>query len=167
MRWTPGTHAAENPCVLCLLTAISYWDWTLDWNDLAKSSIWDAESGFGGDGDPGGPETVGKGRCVVDGPFSHLRPIIYNHTYEEHCLSRGFGGDRTPGRMNGTSFSPESIGHLMRLASYKEFQQGVERDLHNSMHQAICGDFLSLTAANGENSQISSAPLMTMPLLMG
>ncbi|KAF5520352.1 Tyrosinase ustQ [Colletotrichum aenigma] len=26
-----------------------YWDWTMDWMDLAASSIWNNETGFGGE----------------------------------------------------------------------------------------------------------------------
>lgn len=44
-----------------------YWDWSLDWMNLASSSIWSSTSGFGGDGNPNGPETVGQGRCVMYG----------------------------------------------------------------------------------------------------
>jgi len=28
-----------------------YWDWTLDWEHLENSPIFDPQSGFGGDGD--------------------------------------------------------------------------------------------------------------------
>ncbi|KAE8351279.1 hypothetical protein BDV28DRAFT_162473 [Aspergillus coremiiformis] len=99
---------------------IPYWDWSLDWMDLAHSSIWDSVAGFGGDGDPTGPEIVGDGRCVVDGPFVGLRPILYNHTYVRHCIARGFRDGETVGRISGSYYQPESIGAILRKQTYEE-----------------------------------------------
>lgn len=128
----------------------------MDWMNLANSSIWDATAGFGGDGEINGTVTVGNGRCVVDGPFSNLRPIKYNHTYVQHCLSRGFRENDTLGRLPGSPFSPETVGNIKRKPTYMEFEKAVEMYLHNSMHVAISGDFLALTAANGStNNKIS------------
>ncbi|KAK7952803.1 Di-copper centre-containing protein [Apiospora aurea] len=110
-----------------------YWDWTADWADLAASSIWSPETGFGGDGNRSGPVTVGEGRCVTDGPFSELRPIKYNHTYGQD-LRR--------------SFRPESIGKIMRMRTYSDFAHELEYRLHNSLHYLVSGDFRALTAAN-------------------
>lgn len=132
-----------------------YWDWSLDWMNLANSSIWDSSTGFGGDGDLDSPVTVGEGRCVTDGPFSELRPIIYNHTYTRHCLSRGFRDGKAVGRLPGRPYSPESIGSILREPTYKEFVRRVENYLHNTMHQAIAGDFLAMTAANGKWAMVS------------
>ncbi len=134
------------------LTPARYWDWSLDWMDLANSSIWDSSMGFGGDGDPDSPVTVGEGRCVTDGPFSALRPILYNHTYTRHCLSRGFRDGKAVGRLPRTPYSPESIGSILRESTYKDFVRRVENYLHNTMHQAIAGDFLAMTAANGKGA---------------
>ena len=117
--------------------------------DLANSSIWDDSIGFGGDGDLDTPVTVGGGRCVTNGPFSALRPIIYNHTFTQHCLSRGFRDGKIIGRLPKTHYSPESIGSILRESTYEEFVRRVEIYLHNKMHQAIAGDFLAMTAANG------------------
>lgn len=81
-----------------------YWDWTLDTRsaeDWAKSPVFDAKTGFGGngayvEGEPGNPfEVPGRtgGGCVVDGPWAgkgdvvHLGPqdgVVYN----PQCLKR-------------------------------------------------------------------------------
>jgi tyrosinase len=140
---------------LSRLTSTRYWDWSLDWMNLANSSIWDSSTGFGGDGDPNSPVTVGGGRCVTDGPFSELRPIIYNHTFTQHCLSRGFRDGETVGHLTGAPYSPESIGRILRESTYKEFVRNVEIYLHNTMHSSIAGDFKAMTAANGKKSRIS------------
>lgn len=121
----------------------------MDWMDLAHSSIWDSTHGFGGDGGPG-PTTVGEGRCVVDGPFADLRPIKYNHTYVQHCLSRGFRDNGTHGRISGALLRPEIMGEVRRKETYVDFERAVEMYLHNALHLGIAGDFLALTAANGE-----------------
>jgi tyrosinase len=121
----------------------------LDWFDLANSSIWDGETGFGGDGDGDTPITVGNGRCVTTGPFTDLRPVRYNHTYTTHCLSRGFRDGNQTGRLPATPFSPEIVGALLRENTYTDFVQQVEYSVHNIMHLSIAGDFLALTAANG------------------
>ncbi|TIC95046.1 Tyrosinase ustQ [Colletotrichum higginsianum] len=128
--------------------SIPYWDWTMDWMDLHSSSIWNNVTGFGGDGDPAGPIVVGEGRCVTDGPFSNLRPVRYNHTSLEHCLARGFRNEDAAGRPLNTWFGPESIGRLLRTPRYRDFEWDMENRLHNRMHRAVSGDFLSLTAAN-------------------
>ncbi|KAH9231991.1 hypothetical protein K456DRAFT_1751177 [Colletotrichum gloeosporioides 23] len=127
---------------------VPYWDWTMDWMDLAASSIWNNETGFGGDGEPESPLVVGGGRCVTDGPFSHLRPIRYNRTYVEHCLARGFKTTDTSGRPLGPWFGPESIGKLMRSPSYREFEWEMENRLHNRIHRAVSGDFLAFADGN-------------------
>ncbi|KAK2603872.1 hypothetical protein QQS21_003907 [Conoideocrella luteorostrata] len=129
-------------------TGARYWDWSLDWMDLASSSIWDSVTGFGGDGDSEGLETVGGGRCVTSGPFVDLRPILYNHTRVQHCLSRGFRDGDVVGHLPGTKFSPENIGSILRQRNYTAFLRKVERDLHNTLHTSINGDFKAMTAAN-------------------
>lgn len=122
----------------------------MDWMNLANSSIWDSVEGFGGDGQAGGPITVGEGRCVVDGSFAALKPIKYNHTYIQHCLSRGFRDNGTLGPISGLPFRPEIIGEVRRKKTYVEFEKAIEMHLHNAMHLGISGDFLALTAPDGE-----------------
>ena len=124
--------------------------------NLTSSSIWDSETGFGGDGNPNGEIIVGNGRCVIDGPFTELRPIMYNHTYVTHCLARGFRDVDQVGKPLGQSFAPESIGEIMRMPTYQTFTSAIERNLHNTMHMTVSGDFLALTAANGQSFDYAS-----------
>lgn len=123
--------------------------------DLANSSIFDSEGGFGGNGDPTGQEVVGGGSCVVDGPFAGLQPILYNHTYVQHCIARGFRDGDQPGRISGEFYRPESIGGILRKQSYVDLVKEVEIFLHNPLHQGINGDFLAMTAANGISFSLS------------
>lgn len=129
--------------------------------DLAKSSIWDGDTGFGGDGNSSSPSTVGDGHCVTDGPFTHLRPIQYNLSRSEHCLSRGFrDGDRR-GRLPSEVYSPDRIGQLLAADDYQTFVHDVENSVHNIMHLSIGGDFMALTAANGSNIRRSTLYALT------
>jgi tyrosinase len=127
-----------------------YWDWSLDWRDIANSSIWSADHGFGGNGDPGGPVTVGEGRCLTDGPFKDLKPLYFNHTQNQHCLSRGFRDSDNFGTISGYDFRPEAIGHLLSQPTYEYFVDRIERDVHNFIHNGIGGDFKALTGSNGK-----------------
>jgi len=127
-----------------------YWDWSLDWRDLAISSIWDSESGFGGDGDAEGQITVGDGRCVTDGPFSDFKPIYFNHSYIPHCLSRGFRDGDTVGRLSGFNALPEAIGILLLRPTYDQFIEMVEHSVHDMVHNSVGGDFMAFTASNGK-----------------
>lgn len=149
-----GRADAERALLTHLMPS-RYWDWSVDWMDLAKSSIWDSQTGMGGDGDPTGTMTVGEGRCVTDGPFAHLRPVIYNHTYVRHCLSRGFKHGNVTGSISGETYSPESIGDILREENFAEFTNKVERRLHNPLQESINGDFKATTAANGTLTCVS------------
>ena len=68
---------------------LSYWDWSLDWEDLGNSPVFDSEIGFGGDGNKTGENTVGEGRCVIDGPFADLDLPFFNGNDHNHCLLVG------------------------------------------------------------------------------
>ncbi|KAJ4362199.1 hypothetical protein N0V85_009366, partial [Neurospora sp. IMI 360204] len=134
-----------------------YWDWSLDHLSLSSSSIFSPTTGFGSDGSPPPSSlsppslpSVGDGRCVLDGPFADLRPIIYNHTYVTHCLSRGFNDPKrnVTGQISGEKFKPEAIGMILRTEGYEEFGKKVEERLHNGLHQGVGGDFRAMTAAN-------------------
>lgn len=96
---------------------------------------------------------------MQDGPFADLRPIIYNHTYVTHCLSRGFNDPKRnnstgeivseSGVISGEHYKPEAIGEILRIDKYEEFGKRVEERLHNGLHQSVGGDFRAMTAANG------------------
>ena len=125
-----------------------YWDWTLDYHALEKSPVFDAKTGFGGDGEVGGKITVGRtGRCVVDGPFAHNRVNYYDIKYSPHCLSRGFQnlvGDL--GHIDGQDVSPQSVEEVLRAETYDKFVELMEGRLHDVIPFGIAGDFETFTA---------------------
>lgn len=128
-----------------------YWDWTLDWEDLAHAPVFDPVTGFGGDGDPAGPVTLGNtGRCVVDGPFSDVRASFYDVKWKPHCLSRGFRDDRgNLGRIDGKTVSPESIEQVLSIDNYERFVLKMESLVHDAIPFGISGDFETFTAPYG------------------
>ncbi|KAF9696441.1 hypothetical protein EKO04_005173 [Ascochyta lentis] len=129
----------------------AYWDWTLDSTDPASSSIWDANTGLGGDGSPNKTEVVGLStmRCVVDGPFNNLRPSYMSDSFAPHCLSRSFNdGTEKPGKMLGINYSPESVATIHALSNYNEFRQQLESIPHGAIHASTGGDMSPPTAPN-------------------
>lgn len=127
---------------------IRYWDWSLDWEDLAKSPVFDAQNGFGGDGNLTGEMTVGGGRCVVDGPFANLELLFFDGEYHIHCLSRGFREGNTLGRILAEKIQPTAIETILRKPDYESFFLELERGPHNKIPILIGGDFIKFTAPN-------------------
>ncbi|PPQ71451.1 hypothetical protein CVT24_011963 [Panaeolus cyanescens] len=84
-----------------------YWNWSVDADrpepdSISKSSMFDPDSGFGGDGvpgtytlpdDPSGESRIVRQRfrgCISNGPFANFRPIRGPGKFiGEHCLTRG------------------------------------------------------------------------------
>jgi tyrosinase len=127
-----------------------YWDWELDHQSLETSSIWSPDTGFGGDGAATLPEGVGKGRCVVDGPFANTTRLYWEGHERPHCLGRAFKNFDTKesGKLSGAWFSPETMGEVKRSNTFAEFEEKLEGTVHNALHWGIRGDFSSMSAAN-------------------
>jgi len=127
---------------------LAYWDWSLDWQDMAKSPIWDGETGFGGNGDKNGEKSVAYGHCVTDGPFANLTVQYFGTEYGAHCLSRGFiHGDRLD-RVFGSKVRPEALEAVLLEPDYESFNLKLEEGPHNAIPRAIRGDFFRVTAPN-------------------
>lgn len=125
---------------------LPYWNWVLDWEDIAQSPVWDPESGFGGDGNITGSVTVNYGRCVIDGPFAGLQASFFGNEFRPHCLSRGFlKGDQLQG-FCGSRIRPEVIEETLRKPDYESFISSLEDRAHNAIPTGIKGDFGTFTA---------------------
>jgi tyrosinase len=118
-----------------------YWDWTLDWEDLTSSPIWDSELGFGGNGDI--KHSDDSGGCLTNGPFTNLRPLFYNDSRRQHCLSRSFQEHDV------RKIRPASVDAILNLNEFDGFSVLMEKEIHNIIPQTVRGDFLLLTAPNG------------------
>jgi tyrosinase len=118
---------------------------------LHEAPVFAAEDGFGGDGAKDGEITVGKtGRCVVDGPFSDVRPAYYDVKAYPHCLSRGFRDDEgNLGVMDGRDISPQSIEEVLQYGDYEGFVSAMENKVHDVIPFGVAGDFETFTAPYG------------------
>ncbi|KAI9055050.1 hypothetical protein LZ554_000016 [Drepanopeziza brunnea f. sp. 'monogermtubi'] len=131
--------------------SMPYWDWTLDSLSPSTSPIWDATTGFGGDGSPNRTEPDGDStrRCVADGPFRDLRPSYITDQYNPHCLSRAWNnGTELPGRMLGEFYSPEIMAAVQAIPDYATYRYQLEGTPHGAVHSAIGGDMVPSTSPN-------------------
>ena len=130
---------------------MAYWDWSLDSTaeNFRQSPVFDAESGFGGDGGLDAPRSVGEGRCVTDGPFAGMRVLYSNLRYRPHCFARGFPSEKELARWTAT-FNPEAVAQVMRSLDYKDFYLSLENGPHLGIPYSIRGDFFRFTAPYGK-----------------
>ncbi|KAI9711766.1 MAG: hypothetical protein M1820_001911 [Bogoriella megaspora] len=125
---------------------MTYWDWTLDWNDIRKSPVWSTDdTGFGTDGNPEVGEEMLKGHCVVDGPFANLTVLYLDEKDRPHCLSRGFNSGEDLMRY-GSMLRPSEVEGLLDDPEYKSFNLRLEDSAHIAVPRSIRGDFSMLTA---------------------
>lgn len=123
----------------------------MDYEGFSKSPIWDSRTGFGGNGNTTIGKSVGDGSCVTDGPFSMLRPVYYNQSYNPHCLSRGFGRGNDSEKILSHHFDPIAIESLLSQETYGGFLVQLEAKIHDSIHRLVGGDFRAWTAPNGKD----------------
>ncbi|KAF2167578.1 hypothetical protein M409DRAFT_66081 [Zasmidium cellare ATCC 36951] len=123
---------------------LPYWDWTLDWLDVAASPVFDPSLGFGGGGDPNVPSAVGNDSfCLQDGPFETFT-VSYAEgpLHSPHCLSR-FDFSKT----GTTGVNPAMIRSVLEFPSYDGFRNATET-VHNLIHRAVGGDFATWASPN-------------------
>lgn len=129
-------------------TSYRYWDWSLDWEDLTLSPIWDSDIGFGGNGNSSDERSVAYGYCVTDGPFARLTALIWGVEDKPHCLSRGFATHEKVKKL-GSQVSPEALEKMLEEDNYDSFNIGLEYGPHNAIPKTIRGDFYRVTAPYG------------------
>ena len=130
--------------------SLTYWDWSLDWEDFSKSPVWSNEHGFGGSGDPDVGETLLDGYCVTTGPFAHLSVIFIKHDYHPHCLSRGFVRDKDELAVHRAMYHPLTIDEIVSSDNYSHFNLNLEHGPHDGIPRSVRGDFSMLTAPAGK-----------------
>ncbi|KAH8812840.1 hypothetical protein F5884DRAFT_786519 [Xylogone sp. PMI_703] len=128
---------------------LTYWDWTLDWEDLSRSPIFKSSPGFGGNSNPNSEPSkvaiVGGDRCLQDGPFAGTTVHWWTQEGQSHCLSRGFQ-DVVPIEEMGKSFRPGRIEKILQQPDYESFFLNMEHTIHNGIQVAIGGDIMYNTA---------------------
>lgn len=116
---------------------------------MPSAPVWDAEGGFGGDGQRDTPITVGEGHCVRDGPFANFEAKYFGEEQISHCLSRGFAPDSHLARI-GEPVSPDALEELRRTAvKFSEYAPELERRAHTFMRDGVRGDFRAYTGPYG------------------
>lgn len=131
-----------------------YWDWVKDSPAPASASVWDPETGFGGNGVSvdGSPFSY----CVSDGPFVNLQPRFWGNDVRPHCLQRTFmEGHPEVGlqEMLGFAYDENVIDGLFTHTDYLSFKTPLESSPHGAVHAGIAGgtgDMGPLTSPNGE-----------------
>lgn len=140
-----------------------YWDWSLDWEDLTQSPVWDSDTGFGGNGNSSDEESVAFGHCVTDGPFARLIALIWGAEHKPHCLSRGFASPEIVKRY-GLKVKPEALKKLLEEPNFESFNLGLETGPHDAIPGTVRGDFLMFTAPYGTFPQQQIAILFNSKL---
>ncbi|KAH7309833.1 monooxygenase [Stachybotrys elegans] len=129
-----------------------YWDWVKDSGAPASASVWDPDTGFGGDGvsPDGSPFTW----CVQDGPFAGLQLAYWNGDFHPHCLQRSFQPAHPEAglqEMIGYAYDEEIIAGVFTHTEYVEFRPRLEGTPHGAVHAGIAGglgDMGPLTSPN-------------------
>ncbi|KAK2032532.1 Di-copper centre-containing protein [Colletotrichum zoysiae] len=127
-----------------------YWEWSLDTADVTNSPIWDANKGFGGNGDPAIDPLVGSAKkCLVDGPFAGLQVAWTMQGHNPHCLARNFNnGTSYPGNMFSNYYDNKTIVEIATLDNYPDFRYRLEGVPHGAIHSAVGGDMSPATSPN-------------------
>lgn len=131
--------------------AHSFWDWTLDWQSIFSSPVWDPDHGFGGNGNQSEEASLNYGRCVTDGPFTSLQLSFADPDARNHCLSRGFQ-DSNFHNFSSHNLRPQVIEQILQTSKYDLFVKAVEEGPHDIIPNMVRGDFWLLTAPNGTSS---------------
>ena len=121
----------------------------MDWETINDSPIWNSENGFGGNGNVSDKNSVAYGYCVTDGPFAHLKALIFGGEANTHCLSRGFMTDEADRTQKVLQIRPDSLERRLDTLDYESFNLALEYGPHNSIPLLIRGDFFKVSAPNG------------------
>lgn len=125
-----------------------YWDWILDYDNLTRAPVFDAEHGFGGDGGPEDEESIKAGSCIRDGPFSNYEVRVLGEENKPHCLSRGFGRFFGSGSFTGPTVSPTAMGIVLQETDYYDFLTALEGSADNDIPLGMGGDWVLASAPN-------------------
>ncbi|CEI62090.1 hypothetical protein FVEN_g3123 [Fusarium venenatum] len=142
-----------------------YWDWSIDADksDMKNSPLFDAKTGFGGDGQRTDSNVPGFERCVVDGPFANTNltlamgwPDMNTPGDRLHCFTREFNGglgkdengDQILGDMQVTAYNSKVMNTIYGFDTYKDMSEMLEGLPHAQIHSVIFGDMGPATSPN-------------------
>lgn len=120
-----------------------YWDWSIDADarDMPHSPLFDADTGFGGNGRRTGSADAGFRHCVTDGPFANTTltigmgwPDVNQAGDRPHCFTRDFNGglgvddngDQIIGDMQVSAYSSRVMDTIYGFESFKDMANMLE-----------------------------------------
>ncbi|XXG96412.1 hypothetical protein Hte_002694 [Hypoxylon texense] len=117
---------------------IPYWDETADVGNINGSSIFDVETGFGGNG-------TGAGGCIADGPFADLKLHFKEDlNTTEYCVTRSLN-DRGL-----SSANQENIDACLETKNFTEIWSCLEGRPHGAGHGGVSGTMVNLFLSPGD-----------------
>ncbi|KAF7538392.1 hypothetical protein G7054_g2964 [Neopestalotiopsis clavispora] len=142
-----------------------YWDWSIDADALntINAPVFDAATGFGGDGKKTGSDVPGFQRCVVDGPFANTNltlamgwPDMNTVGNRLHCFTREFNGglgndengDPIIGDMQAGAYNSKTMNIIYGFDNYAQMSSMLEGLPHAQIHSIIFGDMGPATSPN-------------------
>ncbi|CRK07805.1 hypothetical protein BN1723_008946 [Verticillium longisporum] len=142
-----------------------YWDWSIDGDavNTPNSPVFDAETGFGGNGVRTGSTEPGFERCVVDGPFAHTNltlamgwPNMNDQGDRLHCFTREFNnasgndenGEIIIGDMQAAAYNSKVMNTIYGFDNYAAMSNMLEGLPHAQIHSIIFGDMGPATSPN-------------------
>ncbi|GME51120.1 Amino acid transporter [Neofusicoccum parvum] len=115
-----------------------YWNETRDVAALANSSLFDPDTGFGGDG-------VGGDGCVVDGPFANLTlRFAKNGEFGDYCLERSLSSRGFEGA------AQSNVEGCLESEGFESAWSCYEGPLHNAGHGGVGGTMVDLSSSPGD-----------------
>jgi tyrosinase len=142
-----------------------YWDWTIDadTNGTMNSPVFDAETGFGGNGKLTGSNAPGFERCVFDGPFANTNLTVgigypdYNTQGNRlHCFSRDFNnaqgnddnGETIIGDMQASAYNSNVMNTIYAFQTYNAMSEMLEGLPHAQSMLPYCTSSVTLHTNN-------------------
>ncbi|KAI1087408.1 Di-copper centre-containing protein [Rostrohypoxylon terebratum] len=117
---------------------IPYWDEPADIGNIIGSPLFDAETGFGGNG-------TGANGCVTDGPFANFTLRFQaDNTISEYCLSR-FLNDRAL-----SMATRENVAKCIAAETFLEAWNCLEGAPHGAGHGAVMGTMINAFTSPGD-----------------
>lgn len=152
-----------------------YWDWSIDSdaNAMPTSPLFDAATGFGGNGKKTGSDKPGFQRCVVDGPFANITntlgmgwPLDNTDGDRPHCFGREFNsaegndanGETIIGDMQRAAYSTTVMKTINNFDTYRRMSDMLEGLPHAQVHSIIFGDMGPSTSPNEVCYAVAATP---------
>ncbi|KAI1385121.1 Di-copper centre-containing protein [Hypoxylon trugodes] len=117
---------------------IPYWDETSDVGNIKESTIFDVETGFGGNG-------TGLSGCIADGPFANITlRFREDKTTKEYCISRHLNDRALEGA------NKDNIDACLAAEKFTDVWSCLEGRPHGAGHGGVSGTMVNLFLSPGD-----------------